>query len=82
MAFNTAQLAMEPVRKKGWNDNHERAHTNYSGEDIEKMLQPIIFATGSVILHPMASPQIDFRMDCRKAHKERHKHGHEEQCIA
>ena len=43
-AFNEAQVELEPVRKAGWNESTSSAYGK--GEDIEKMLQPIIFGHG------------------------------------
>ena len=43
-SFNAAQLELEPVRKKGWNPSTRSAHAK--AEDIEKMLQPIIYKHG------------------------------------
>ena len=43
-AFNRAQLEMEPVRKKGWNPSTESFYGK--AEDIEQMIQPIIYSHG------------------------------------
>ena len=43
-AFNAAQLQLEPVRKASWNPSTKSHYAK--AEDIEKMLQPIIYSHG------------------------------------
>ena len=75
-AFNAAQSALEPVRKEGWN----RFTKSYYGlaEDIERMLQPIIFSHGfsysaSTEPNQSTSGMVTVKLTIR------HVRGHEEQ---